>query len=179
MLPMAWLPEANLSERQKQDKVPYEQWVRDGHLHTTPGQAISKLHVLQRMLSICEVLDVQGVAYDRWRIADLKSLAADNSIELPPLVDFGQGFNSMSPAIEQFETLLLNGELCHPNNPVMTWAASNAVIVEDDAGNRKLSKRRATGRIDLIVAAVMAVGIAAKAEPGLDLDAMLADPLST
>jgi len=37
------------------------------------------------------------------------------------------------------------------------------VIVEDDAGNRKLSKRRATGRIDCMVAMVMAVGAAARA----------------
>jgi phage terminase large subunit-like protein len=66
----------------------------------------------------------------------------------------------MSPAIEAFETALLNREVAHPGHPVFTWCAANAVTVSDDAENRKLSKEKATGRIDLIVAAVMAVGAA-------------------
>ena len=36
---------------------------------------------------------------------------------------------------------------------------SNAVIEQDGAENRKLSKEKATGRIDLAVAAVMAAGL--------------------
>lgn len=165
LVTFAWLPEDTLDERQRADKVPYRQWVRDGHLLTTPGAAVSKLHVLQRLMSVAEVVQIVGVAYDRWRIQDLRSLAQDAGVELPPLIDFGQGYRSMSPAIEAFETGLLNGELVHDASPVLTWAASNAVIVEDDAGNRKLSKGRATGRIDPIVAAVMAIGVAAKSEP--------------
>jgi phage terminase large subunit-like protein len=39
--------------------------------------------------------------------------------------------------------------------------ASNAVIAVDDAGNRKLSKKRSTGRIDGMTALVMAIGAAA------------------
>jgi phage terminase large subunit-like protein len=49
--------------------------------------------------------------------------------------------------------------LLHDDNPVMTWNAGNAVIVFDPANNRKVDKSKATGRIDGIVAAVMAVGI--------------------
>ena len=93
----------------------------------------------------------------------LPALAAVTA-KLPPLIEFGQGFRDMSPAIETFETLLISGQLVHNGNPVLTSCAANAVIVEDDAGNRKLSKRLATGRIDPILAAVMAVGRAAMAE---------------
>jgi len=39
--------------------------------------------------------------------------------------------------------------------------ASNAVIHRDPAGNRKLSKKRSTGRIDGMTALLMAVGAAA------------------
>jgi len=45
----------------------------------------------------------------------------------------------------------------------MTWNAANAVADIDPAGNRKLSKRKATGRIDGMVAAVMAAGISMQA----------------
>jgi phage terminase large subunit-like protein len=46
----------------------------------------------------------------------------------------------------------------HMGNPVLTWNAANAVYETDAAKNRKLSKEKATGRIDGIVAAVMAAG---------------------
>uniref|UniRef100_UPI0035581C82 terminase TerL endonuclease subunit n=1 Tax=Pandoraea sputorum TaxID=93222 RepID=UPI0035581C82 len=49
--------------------------------------------------------------------------------------------------------------LRHDDNPVLTWCASNAVIVSDPAGNRKADKAKATGRTDGIVASLMATGL--------------------
>ena len=168
LLSWAWIPDADLAHREKDDKVPYAQWIRDGHLLTTPGRAISKLQVLRKLVKIADMFELVAVAYDRWRIEDLRALAADNTIALPALVEYGQGYKDMSPAIEAFEEMLLNGQLVHDGNPVLTWAAANAVIVEDDAGNRKLSKAKASGRIDPLLAAVMAIGQVARsatAEP--------------
>jgi phage terminase large subunit-like protein len=36
----------------------------------------------------------------------------------------------------------------------------NAVVVRDDAGNRKLTKKKSRGRIDGAVALAMAIGVA-------------------
>ncbi|WP_224762079.1 terminase TerL endonuclease subunit, partial [Brevundimonas aurantiaca] len=49
------------------------------------------------------------------------------------------------------------GRLSHANNPILTWCMSNAVVTKDPAGNRKLDKSRATGRIDGAVALAMAL----------------------
>jgi phage terminase large subunit-like protein len=67
----------------------------------------------------------------------------------------------MSPAVDRFETAILNRTLQHNGHPVLTMCAANAVTDTDPAGNRKLNKARAMGRIDLIVAAVMAYASAA------------------
>jgi len=40
----------------------------------------------------------------------------------------------------------------------MTMCAANAVVIKDPAGNRKLDKAKSTGRIDGMVAMVMAMG---------------------
>ena len=69
-------------------------------------------------------------------------------------------FTAASRALDAVEAALLNGQVIHDGNPVMTWCAANAVTVSDDAENRKLSKEKATGRIDLMVAAVMGAGVA-------------------
>jgi phage terminase large subunit-like protein len=158
LVPFAWLPDSDLRRKAEHDLVPYVEWVASGHLETTPGRAISKLIVLQRLSKLTEFFEVVDVAYDRWRIEDLLQLASDEGITLPSMSPFGQGYKDMSPAIENFERLLLNGEVVHPGNPVLNWCATNAVTVADDAENRKLSKEKAVGRIDLIVAAVMGAG---------------------
>ena len=46
----------------------------------------------------------------------------------------------------------------HGGHPVLTMCASNAVTAKDPAGNRKLDKHKATGRIDGMVALAMAFG---------------------
>src|SRR5574340_1040721 len=162
LVPFAWLPDDGLQRKAEKDRVPYPQWKTMGYLETTPGRAVSKMMVAQRLSALCEHFDVQAVAYDRWRIEDFNAMAADEGVTLPAMHPFGQGYKDMSPAIERFETMLLNGQLAHANHPVMNWCAGNAVTVTDDAGNRKMSKERANGRIDLVVAAVMAAGISAK-----------------
>ena len=71
----------------------------------------------------------------------------------------------MSPALDAMEAALINGELLHDGNKVLTWNAANAVTENDHAGNRKLTKSKSIGRIDGMVAAVMAFGTASSAEP--------------
>ena len=163
VLPWCWLPEEGLEDRCQRDRVDYAAWRRAGHLETTPGRAISKRHVLQRVAQICAQFDVQSIAADRWRLADFRQIAEDEGITLPTMLDFGQGFKDMSPALDQFETAVLNRTLRHNGHPVLTYCAANAVTDSDPAGNRKLSKIKATGRIDLVVAAVMAYASAAAA----------------
>lgn len=165
VLPYCWLPEEGLADRCNRDRVDYIAWRDAGHLEVTPGRAISKRHVLQRVAQLCAEFDVQNIAADRWRLSDFRQIAEDEGITLPPLLDFGQGFKDMSPALDQFETAVLNRTVRHNAHPVLTWCAANAVTDSDPAGNRKLNKAKATGRIDLIVAAVMAYGSASGDKP--------------
>lgn len=159
LIPFAWLPDIDLQRKADTDRVPYVQWKAEGLLDTTPGRAISKRAILQKLSAMCDFFEVIACAYDRWRIEDLLAMASDDGISLPEMKPFGQGYKDMSPAIENFERMLLNDEIAHNGHKVLTMCAGNAVTAEDGAGNRKLDKEKATGRIDLIVAAVMAAGI--------------------
>ncbi|NPT36243.1 terminase large subunit [Paraburkholderia xenovorans] len=177
IVPFAWLPEADLQRKADNDKVPYVEWKAEGLLETTPGRAISKRMVLQRLSALCDFFEVIAVAYDRWRIEDLIALANDEGITLPEMKPFGQGYKDMSPAVEKFETMLLNGEVVHPGHKVLTWCAGNSVIEADAAENRKLSKDKASGRIDLMVAAVMAAGMVDSVPDDGDVDGFFDNPI--
>ena len=105
--------------------------------------------------------DLNVIAFDRWRIGDFRR-ACDNVNFSPPLEEFGQGYKDMSPAVEYLEGLCLDHRLRHGNHPVLTWCMSNAVVMSDPAGNRKIDKHKATGRVDGVIALLMAVGAMAK-----------------
>ncbi|MEK6788497.1 MAG: terminase TerL endonuclease subunit [Pseudomonadota bacterium] len=152
-----WLPNDGLFEKGERDKVDYIVWRNQGHLLTTPGKAIDKMAIVRQCAVLGAAYDIQSIAYDRWRYEDMSPLLEREGVELP-LVPFGQGFKDMSPALDEYERMLLSELLAHDSNPVMGWCAANAVTVTDPAGNRKLSKERATGRIDGMVAAIMAAG---------------------
>jgi len=85
----------------------------------------------------------------------------------------GQGMQSMSPALRSLETAILNRQIAHGGHPVLNMGMNNAVVQSDPAGNRKLNKARARGRIDGAVALAMAMSVAGTwkappATPGLD-----------
>lgn len=88
-------------------------------------------------------------------------LLQQEGIELP-LENFGQGYQSMAPAVDEFERLLVDGLLKHDGTPLLTWNAANAVVTSDPAGNRKCDKAKATGRIDGLIASIMSAGLAIK-----------------
>ncbi|NJL07377.1 MAG: terminase large subunit [Methylacidiphilales bacterium] len=158
---LAWFWSAGdtLRERGERDRVPYALWRDQGYLEAPPGRAIDKGAVVRRLAEVTSRFDVQGIAFDRWRIADLKKALADDGLEVP-LVDWGQGFKDMAPAVDALETAVLTGRLRHGGHPVMRWNAANACITQDPAGSRKIDKARSVGRIDGLVALAMAIGLA-------------------
>lgn len=158
--PTMWTPADTLRDRAKRDRAPYEAWVDSGYLRAVPGKAIDYEVVAHDIAEICADLTLAGVAFDRWRIAVLQKEFDRLGISLP-LVEFGQGFASMSPAIDAAERLLVEGKVRHGGHPVLTHNAASAVTVSDPSGNRKLDKAKSTGRIDGMVAAVMATGLMA------------------
>lgn len=168
--PYFWTPEQGIADRSKRDRVPYDLWAQQGHLKTTPGASVDYEHLATDMLEILDGLDVRAIAFDRWRMDVLKKELDRLGADLP-LVPWGQGFQSMSPALDALEAELLNGRMAHGNHPVLTMCAANAVIERDPAGNRKLTKAKSTGRIDGLQALAMAMGAAVTNEEVASYDA--------
>lgn len=153
-----WIPGIGLVAKSDMDKVPYVAWRDAGYLTAIDRKTIDYEFVITDLSRICSELNVQKIAFDRWNMANFTKELERIGVDLPELQEFGQGFQSMGPAVKEFEKLL-DGKMMHDGNPVLTWCAANAVAVEDPAENKKLDKARSTGRIDGIVASVMAAGI--------------------
>lgn len=163
VLPFFWCPKAGIDKKEETDRVPYGVWEKQKLLEATPGAAIDKRYIVRRLAEIVATYDLQAVAYDRWAINDLKVILAEEGIELP-MVPWGQGFASMGPAVDAFETAMLAGTLRHGMHPILRWCASNLIYGTDPAGARKPDKSRSSDRIDGMVALIMAIGAASSGQ---------------
>jgi phage terminase large subunit-like protein len=168
--PTFWLPGDGLRERAQKDRVPYDTWAKQGFLQASPGRSVEYQWVAEHLRGLCDRMDVRSVAFDRWNWKHLRPWlleAGFSEKEVTPgeagakFVDFGQGYASMSPALRETESAILNRRLTHGDHPVLNMCMANAVVQMDPAGNRKLTKAKSHGRIDGAVALAMAMAIAA------------------
>jgi len=176
--PTFWLPGEGLRERATTDHVPYDLWRERGYLQTTPGKTVSYEFVADYLRGVFRRHNISKIGFDRWNMRRLLPWLLKAGFTEPfvkdHFVEFGQGVASMSPALRDLEQLVLEGQLAHGGHPVLNMCVNNTVIVLDDAGNRKPSKKRSVGRIDGLVALTMAIGVAPLRPPVIDVEALIA-----
>ena len=174
-----WLPAEGLAEKSRKDRVPYDMWHRAGLLETTPGRTVDYDYVAPIVLRTMRQEALAKIAFDRWNMRFLRPAlerAGATSDEMERFVEFGQGFQSMSPALRALDQVLLNARMRHGGHPVLSMCAANAVVKSDPAGNRKLVKLAPNRRIDGMVALAMAVAMAGEPadDPAFDVAAAFA-----
>lgn len=158
-----WLPEYEIEERSRADRVPYKRWAEQGYIMLTEGRSVEYKHVAKFLYGMFEKHDLRKVAFDRWNMRHLRpwllEVGMSEDFVDDRFEDFGQGYISMSPALRTTETMLVNGRARHGGHPVLKMCSANSVVKSDEAGNRKLDKKRSRGRIDGMVALVMAKAV--------------------
>jgi phage terminase large subunit-like protein len=153
-----WVPANGLRARCLRDRVPYDAWERDGLIELTPGDVVDYDVIRARLGELGKRYDIRELVIDRWNATQLSSQLLGDGFTV---VAFGQGFASMSGPTKELMTVLLGRRLAHGGNAVLRWMAANVAVQQDAAGNLKPDKATSTGRIDGIVALIMALGRAA------------------
>ena len=75
------------------------------------------------------------------------------------MVEFIQGLRSFTAPTKAFLDYLAEQRFRHGGNPVLAWMAQNLFIQMDKNENMMPTKAKSTGRIDGIVATIMAMGL--------------------
>lgn len=155
ILPMFFLPEANLARKAERDRVDYVRWSEEGFLTLTPGNVVDHDAVLDHIVELGERYGVQEVAIDRWNSTAITTRLQEEGFTV---AQFGQGFASMAAPVRELKRAILSGHFRHGGNPMLRMNFANLVADKDAAENEKFTKERARGRIDGAVAAAMGVG---------------------
>jgi phage terminase large subunit-like protein len=163
-------------EKAAQDHAPYDRWYQEGFLKLSPGRTISYEYIAHHLRQIFKGYSIAKIGFDRWKFPVLREWLLRTGFTEQMIrdyfVEFGQGMQSMTPAMRDLEQAILDGKLVH-NSPVLSMNMAHVVVTTDDAGNRKPSKRKSVHRIDGAVALIMAIGTAAMQPKPIEIEALI------
>jgi phage terminase large subunit-like protein len=154
ILPYFWIPGEEMERRVLKDHVQYDQWKANGFLETTEGDVINYNFIQQKIEELAKLYNIREISFDRWGAHLLSQNLDDAGFRLVP---FGQGYKSMSPPCKELMRLVLERRIAHGGNPVLRWNFDNMVVKQDEAGNIKPDKEKATEIIVGAVATLMAL----------------------
>jgi len=157
VLPHFFVPGERIADRVRRDRVPYDQWARDGALTTIPGPTIGDYEVVRRHLEAWRTeFAVEMVALDPWNATAFRYRLEQDGC---PLVTIPQTYAGLSAATKALEKHVLSRTLRHAGHPILRWNIGNVSVETDPAGNLKPSKKTSTERIDGVAALINAIDV--------------------
>lgn len=94
-------------------------------------------------------LKVEAITYDPWSFS---YLLGQFEKEDWPLVETAQNNKTLSFPTKQFKEYLLNKQITHQNNHLLSIAVGNSVLIYDSTGNCRINKMKNNEKIDPLAA---------------------------
>lgn len=157
----ALTPEETLDARAYRDRAPYRLWTQRGWLLTNPGNRIDQDEVRRLVNDARDVhgFDVQEVGFDPWNAGNIEKDLKDDGHQV---VEVPQNVQQMSQPCKDYEADVLDGAIDAGDNKLMEWSTSNVIVLRDNKDNIYPTKKRSRGRIDPVIAALIARKLAVR-----------------
>ena len=132
----------------------YKKWVDEGWLHLIDGDVIDYELIAQAIIHENDSIMLIAIGYDSYKDTDLiNMLRASGAGRVLHAV--GQTRSNFTAPVAEMEILVHKGCITFDNNPITAWCFGNAVIDEDNNGNRKPMKRSPSWKIDATITNLM------------------------
>jgi len=146
-----WLSE-HMIEKSNDDN--YRNWVKKGHIISTPGDAIDHDFIGVKIIELSQKYNISGISFDqRYAHHGLIKQIRD-SVDVHEL---GQSCNVLGVPTSEADKLIKNRSINHFGNPVMRWMMSNVVMIIDSNANMKPDKNKSADKIDGVAAFINAI----------------------
>ena len=159
-----YIPEETVGRRYRKENVNFPAWAEAGIVTATPGATVDYGFIVRDVLRAAEDYRLLAVGYDKWQarnvIAEIDEARPDIL-----LMEIDQSLRKMSALTKSFEKKVKDGCVVD-GNPAMAWMVNNVEVRPDANGNYKPLKksRSSTARIDGVISAIMALGVAESEE---------------
>jgi phage terminase large subunit-like protein len=153
--------EERLREHIIRDKVPYDAWERAGWLTVQGTQIIDQAGVMKYVIDFSKEhkLDVKCFCFDPANAGKMMMDLDKIYGGAIPIEEVYQSHRSLNEATNGFREQVYDGNVVHEENPLMSYAMSNAVIRQNN-GMIKIDKDASTKRIDPVDATLAAFKLA-------------------
>lgn len=152
----AWRPLDGILEAEQRDHVPYRDWERAGFLTLCKGDMIDNRDVIAAILEAQKLFDLRALGIDQYLTQTMTPLLQDAGIVV---IAIPQTMAGMSPAMKELGDMIRSHQMLHIHNTCARWNFGNVRCAVDGNENQKPMKNRSTGRIDIIVAWIIAVAV--------------------
>ena len=155
VIPHFFMPSDLIEQRVKEDKIPYDLWIKKGLVTTTDGNQNDFSLVTQWFLSMVRAYGIRPlwIGYDPWNSQYWVKEMEDAGFTMEKI---RQGIYTLSEPMKQLEGDLKNKLVIYDNNPILKWCLSNTQAKVDVNGNIQPSKlnsklKRIDGCVALII----------------------------
>ena len=157
LLPLFWIPEATMHEREKVDRVPYSQWAREGLIIPTEGTIIDPNRIFADIVALAKRFPLMKQAEIGYDPAFATDIALSLQAEGFKVVEVKQNWGLSEPSY-MLEALLKAKRVQHGGHRVLRWCAENVAVKTDSAARiRPVKPRRQAKRVDGVIASIMAL----------------------
>jgi len=147
----SFLPEAAIESSMN---AAYAGWVDQGWLTATTGEAINYTKLEEYFLNKTSKVKVYDAMYDPWSASQFSQNMSTAGVEM---TEFKMNTANVSEPLKFLDALIREKKIRHNGDPVIRWCFSNVVAKEDHNGNIYFRKSHPKFKIDLCVAATMAI----------------------
>lgn len=154
--PHLFTPKDTVMKREEEEKIPYSKWIKQGDLIALPGKYINFELLMDYIYEMEPEFNFKESGFDRWGSPTILNRLEEKW----DIVPMGQGMQTMTPIINDFECMLIDERMIIADNECFRFMAKNCIAVFDDAMNVKYSKKKSRFKIDGIVGMLMGLSLA-------------------
>lgn len=159
----SYLPRDSMEDNP--NRVYFENYATHGLLTLTDGNVVDTDYVINDLCKMRQSgMYIKRVAYDRFISTALISDLTDKGFKCEPI---SQSLVSFSAPSKELEKLIKSGRCVIHANPCVRWQFDNVELKEDANGNCKPVKEKSSGKIDNVVAMIMALAAYMKNHKGM------------
>jgi phage terminase large subunit-like protein len=156
----AFIPEDRIPEKNRSEKIKYEEFIEAGKCFACGDMTIDYGFVEDFILQIERKFGVtiQGIAYDRYNALSTAQRLERESSGFK-VVEMKQHSSVLHAPTKLIREKIMSGDFHYTENKLLEINFQNSRVVEDNNRNLYVNKKKSNGKVDMVVSLINAVAL--------------------
>lgn len=151
-----FIPAERIEDKNRVERTDYNRFIRNEECFACGGEVVSYEYIENFIMSIQDVygVNIVMIGYDRYN-----AISTANKLEAAgyTTVEVKQHSSVLHPATKMLQESILEKKFEYEENRLMEINFQNAKVTKDTNLNMYVNKKKSTGKVDMVVAIIIAV----------------------